>query len=140
VLQRRGQKQQRTESPRELRHTRHSREGARAVRWPYRARSDAGNSPRSKKMAGTGCRRLADKGAGPDRHTGSARRGSALAAAPGSRPAAPSRRGLAMAPGRPCRMAEWAGTKGSGWASGGGREKEMGVMGLQMEPTRERHA
>jgi hypothetical protein len=110
------------------------------VRWPYRARSDASSSPRSKKMAGTGCRRLADKGAGPDRHTGSARRGSALAAAPGSRPAALSRRGLAMAPGRPCRMAEWAGTKGSGWASGGGREKEMGVMGLQMEPTRERHA
>jgi hypothetical protein len=52
---------------------------------------------------------------------GPARRGSALAAASaasGSRPAAPSRQGLAMA--------ERAGTKGGGWASDGGREKEMG--------------
>jgi hypothetical protein len=70
-------------------------------------------------MAGTGCRRLAGKGTGPDRHTGSGPQGSTLAAAP-------SRRSLAMAADRPCRVAEWAGTNGDGWASGGGREKEMG--------------
>jgi hypothetical protein len=52
---RRSSEQRRTERKRELWHMRHSREGARAVRWPYRARSNAGSSPRSKKMARTGC-------------------------------------------------------------------------------------